>query len=81
VPPKDPSHPAPSRRVGGVVFTRATRSLRQRRQRKNDQRWIAQWQENHKQKEKGFPVRKYGFEEAKRLAIEYRKTMVSKKES
>ena len=48
---------------------------------KKDQRWIAQWQENHKQKEKGFPVRKYGFEEAKRLAIEYRKMMVSKKES
>lgn len=49
--------------------------------RKSEQRWIAQWQENHKQKEKGFPVRKYGHEEAKRLAVEYRKLMVSLKES
>lgn len=48
---------------------------------KRDQRWVAQWQENYKQKEKGFPVKKYGYEEAKRLAIEYRNLMVSRKES
>ena len=45
--------------------------------RKSEQRWIAQWQENHKQKEKGFPIRKYGFEEARELAVAYRLKMVA----
>lgn len=49
--------------------------------RKRDQRWVAQWQENHKQKEKGFPVRKHGYEEAKQLAVEYRNLMIGTKES
>jgi len=41
-----------------------------------DQRWIAQWQENFKQREKGFSVKKYGFDVAKELALDYRRKMV-----
>lgn len=41
-----------------------------------DKRWIAQWQERRKQKEKGFSVRKYGHEKAKELAINYRLQMI-----
>jgi len=34
--------------------------------------WKFQWRENGKRKSKGFGIKKYGEEEAKRLAEEYR---------
>lgn len=44
---------------------------------KRDDSWVAQWQENCKQKQKYFSVKKHGFEKARQLATEYRKLMVS----
>lgn len=43
---------------------------------KKDNLWRAQWYDNYKQYSKSFSVKKYGEEEAKQLAIDYRKKMV-----
>jgi hypothetical protein len=42
----------------------------------SNNRWIASWHNNNlKQKSKSFSVNKYGADQAKQLAIDYRKTM------
>jgi hypothetical protein len=43
---------------------------------KHGKRWTSCWQDfNHTENRKGFPIRKYGYEQAKQLAIDYRKEM------
>lgn len=37
--------------------------------------WVARWQENGNQKSKTFSCKKYGYDKAKKLALEYRKLM------
>lgn len=48
--------------------------------RKEPSRWLARWYENGKNKAKSFNVSKFGYEEAFRLACEYRDKMIAKEE-
>ncbi len=63
--------------VTGVYYTEYWRKVKGRKHKVFKQHWVSAWCEDKKKLRKKFPVGKYGYEEARRLAVEYRKKMES----